>query len=127
MTRKILSILIVALFLRSAIILAQVSVLEPTYIVITGPKDALNIEAVKAVKSELRNLRTVVIAMKSADFEIQLNALPLGGCQGYAAGVLLTDRNTGMGVLRTYTSATIDGLARQIAKASIEDFEKAKK
>ena len=129
MTRKILSIALAVAFLQGAVALAQVEILEPAYVAVTAPKDTLNIEAVKAVKSELRNLRTVVIAIKSADFEIQFNALPItgNGCQGYAVAVLSTDRNTGMGVLRAYTSATIEGLARQVVKAAIKDFERGKK
>ena len=105
---------------------AQVRTVEPTYVMVTAPKDELNIESVSAVKSELRSLRTVVIAMKSADFEIQLNALALNGCQGYTAAVLLTDRNTGAGILRAYTSATVEGLARQIVKDGRKDFEQRK-
>ena len=116
------------LYFWGAVAFSQVRTIEPAYVVVTAPKDPINIEAVKAVKGQLRDMRTVVLAMRSADFEIQLNALQISGgnCQGYAAAVLVTNRNTGMGVLRGYTSATIEGLARQVAKDASRDFEQGK-
>lgn len=97
--------------------------LEPIRVSVVAPQGEVNDAVTRAVRDELRELGDMAIVQRGADYQIQLNAMPIVGCEGYAAAVVVAERRGQRAELSVYTGATPKAVARYlVATVNREHF-----
>jgi hypothetical protein len=103
--------------------------ITPIRVKIITPQNEVNVEMAEAVRVELRRLRDVAITYRNPAYEIQLNAMPIVStkCQGFAAAVLVVEREGEKASLQAYTGATLQEVAKYVvATVDRENFARAR-